>query len=134
MYPPYFSGRKREIEVFEMKLKYLKNGISPHMAIIGEWAIGKTSLLRKFEDIANAEGFLTYYCVARFRGGEMFSNLVSGISAEMRREFGVGLLQKISRKISLESLSLSFFGLKGELKFSSSDSAAFPFREYITNV
>ena len=54
MYPPYFSGRKREIEVFEMKLKYLKNEISP--PIIGEWAIGKTSLLRKFEDIANAKG------------------------------------------------------------------------------
>lgn len=133
MFPPYFSGRKREIEAFEMKLNALEDGTAQHMAIIGEWAIGKTSLLRKFEEIAAGHGLLTYYCVARFRGGEMFSNIVSGISAEIQREFGAGLLQKISKTVSLESLSLTLFGLKGELKFSSSDSAAFPFREYIVH-
>ena len=47
LYPPYFAGRTREIEIFQKKLTQTVEGTPMHMAIIGDWATGKTSLLKK---------------------------------------------------------------------------------------
>ena len=48
LYSPYFAGREREIEIFTGKLTQTIAGSLMHMAIIGDWATGKTLLLRKF--------------------------------------------------------------------------------------
>ena len=44
LYPPYFADHQREIKIFENKLNQTINGTPIHMAVIGDWATGKTSL------------------------------------------------------------------------------------------
>jgi len=50
--PDDFVGRSEEVEKFETFLDFSIKGKSRNIAIIGDWGIGKTALLRKFEDIA----------------------------------------------------------------------------------
>ena len=56
IFPPYFAGREREINIFKDKLEQTISGTPMHMSIIGDWASGKTSLLIKFREIAEKEG------------------------------------------------------------------------------
>jgi len=50
--PDDFVGRSEEIEKFETFLDFSIKGKPRNIAIVGDWGIGKTALLRKFEDIA----------------------------------------------------------------------------------
>ena len=49
--PKRFVGRKEEIKLFEESLKQACLGNPTNIAILGDRGIGKSSLLRKFEDI-----------------------------------------------------------------------------------
>ncbi|MDV3244221.1 MAG: ATP-binding protein [Nitrososphaerales archaeon] len=53
--PEYFGGRKRELETFREYLGYSIEGNIHNLALMGERGIGKSSLLRKFEQIASEE-------------------------------------------------------------------------------
>lgn len=50
--PEYFGGRVDEQETFKKSLNYSMSGNPHHLAIMGERGIGKSSLLRKFEQLA----------------------------------------------------------------------------------
>ena len=50
--PNIFAGRIDQFEFFEKKLEEARNGRCDHFLIIGEWGIGKTSLLKEFKRIA----------------------------------------------------------------------------------
>ena len=50
LFPSHFAGREEEVNVFERKLQSTRNGVQIHIAVRGEWGIGKTSLLTKFEN------------------------------------------------------------------------------------
>ena len=53
IFPPYFAGRKKEEDIFKKKLdSAINSNFIQHVAIIGGWGIGKTSLLLKFKEIA----------------------------------------------------------------------------------
>lgn len=53
--PEYFGGRNRELETFRHYLGYSIEGNPHNLAILGERGIGKSSLLRKFQQIASDE-------------------------------------------------------------------------------
>jgi DNA replication protein DnaC len=53
--PKYSWGRKKELETFRRYLEYSTEGNSHNLAILGERGIGKSSLLRKFQQIASEE-------------------------------------------------------------------------------
>lgn len=57
--PSKFAGRKEQISEFKQYMIDTLNGNSKNIAILGEWGIGKTSLLRKFRQIGEEEGFVT---------------------------------------------------------------------------
>lgn len=66
MEPRVFIGREKEIEIFERKLdEALKLKKYDHFLILGEWGIGKTSLLREFKKIAQSNRILTSYLPIR---------------------------------------------------------------------
>lgn len=53
--PKYFANREDAIRQFKKSLAYTINSKPPkldNLAIVGDWGIGKTSLLKKFESIA----------------------------------------------------------------------------------
>jgi len=64
LYPPHFAGRNRELKIFRNKLKQTISGTPMHMSIIGDWASGKTSLLIRFKEIAEKEGFFCSVSIA----------------------------------------------------------------------
>ena len=53
--PEYFGGREKELETFRQYLRYSIEGNPHNLAILGERGIGKSSLLRKFQQIASDE-------------------------------------------------------------------------------
>jgi AAA+ ATPase superfamily predicted ATPase len=53
--PEYFGGREKELETFRKYLDYSTEGNPHNLAILGERGIGKSSLLRKFQQIASEE-------------------------------------------------------------------------------
>lgn len=60
--PPELAGRQRELRQFEVLIARLKRGATDQSLIVkGLRGVGKTVLLNAFEDLAEAEGFLTYY-------------------------------------------------------------------------
>jgi AAA+ ATPase superfamily predicted ATPase len=53
--PEYFGGRQKELETFKQYLDYSAGGNPHNLAILGERGIGKSSLLRKFQEIATSD-------------------------------------------------------------------------------
>ncbi len=60
--PRRLGGRKDEIRSFLEALDKAKSAKSEHKVILGEWGVGKTSLLKQFKKIAQEKGFLTSLC------------------------------------------------------------------------
>ncbi|MDA4131255.1 MAG: ATP-binding protein, partial [Thaumarchaeota archaeon] len=57
--PRYFGGRIAEIGIFESRLESTLQGHSRHLGVTGEPGIGKSSTLRKFEELAINQGCLS---------------------------------------------------------------------------
>ncbi len=64
--PRVFVGRDKEIEIFKRKLDdAIKLRRFDHFLVLGEWGIGKTSLLREFKKIAQSNKVLASYLPIR---------------------------------------------------------------------
>lgn len=59
--PRVFVGRDEEIEFFKKKLKEAREGRCDHFLILGNWGVGKTSLLKEFKRIAQSGNILTSF-------------------------------------------------------------------------
>jgi hypothetical protein len=60
--PPELAGRDEQLEQFRILVARLKSGQTEQSIIAkGLRGVGKTVLLNAFEDMAESEGFLTYY-------------------------------------------------------------------------
>lgn len=60
--PPELAGRDEQLEQFRVLVARLKSGQTDQSIIAkGLRGVGKTVLLNAFEDMAESEGFLTYY-------------------------------------------------------------------------
>ncbi len=60
--PPELAGRDEQLEQFRVLVARLKSGQTEQSIIAkGLRGVGKTVLLNAFEDMAESEGFLTYY-------------------------------------------------------------------------
>jgi hypothetical protein len=60
--PPELAGRDEQLEQFRILVARLKSGRTEQSIIAkGLRGVGKTVLLNAFEDMAESEGFLTYY-------------------------------------------------------------------------
>jgi Cdc6-like AAA superfamily ATPase len=55
--PGVFIGREKEIEFFRKKLVEAKKGRCDHFLVLGEWGIGKTSLLKECEILPAVNGW-----------------------------------------------------------------------------
>ena len=128
--PEYFIGRKDEIKLFERFLKSTKDGNPFNIAVLGERGIGKTSLLRKFEDIGEKSGSIG----VRGSLDPSISNLpeLCTYLLELIREKGVGKSGKIKaffKKYNLERVKINILGLQAELKKGYTSSLQITFRK-----
>ena len=133
--PEYFTGRGEEIRLFERFLRSTRDGNPFNIAIMGERGIGKTSLLRKFEDIGEKSG-----CMA-VRGSldPSISNLpeLCTYILESMREKGAGKTGRIRdffKKYNIESLKIKLLGLEAEVKKGYTSSLQITFRKELEEI
>lgn len=113
LYPPFFAGRKREKEIFQKKLEQTIFDTPMHMSIIGDWATGKTSLMKEFKKIGEKNGCFVSEIIAPVNNSSsMYVNSISNALADdVKRKFGKSLYQKIRDSLqSTTGVSVSAFG------------------------
>ena len=98
--PPLLAGRERETAIFEARVARTREGQPQHTALLGEWAIGKTTLLMHGRRLRQLAGDAVVLSMAYPQSADEFlAGLVTAIDAELasdwpRRldvELGVGI-------------------------------------------
>ncbi|MFQ5887808.1 MAG: ATP-binding protein [Candidatus Hydrothermarchaeales archaeon] len=113
--PKVFGGRQEQIEGFNKAMKEAVTGRPNHMVILGEWGIGKTSLLKQFKKIVQGKGYLASFCsVGRFTERDTVQDGINLISEEMVRGFPkFGGIQSFFE--NLEAIGISIAGFGGQV-------------------
>ncbi|MFC1666424.1 AAA family ATPase [Candidatus Omnitrophota bacterium] len=106
--PRIFGGREEELSSFMSNLQDAASKRLNHLVLLGEWGIGKTSLLKQFKRIAQEEGYPACFCsISRFTKKDRPLDAVYLIAEEMLMGFpGLSIdseqfLRIFSRKKSL---------------------------------
>ncbi len=86
--PREFGGRKEEIDLFKRQLELSKRDKIDHIVILGEWGIGKTSLLKYFKKLSQENGYPSILCpVGRFTKKDKTIDGINLILEELERSF-----------------------------------------------
>ncbi len=94
--PPELAGRDSQLEQFRVLVARLKGGQTEQSIIAkGPRGVGKTVLLNAFEDMAESEGFLTYYHELTDE-----SSLVEELARDAERALGMlKLTERLTQKV-----------------------------------
>jgi AAA ATPase domain len=94
--PPELAGRDAELEQFRILIARLNGGQTEQSIIAkGLRGVGKTVLLNAFEDMAESEGFLTYYHELTDE-----SSLVEELARDTERALGMlRLSERLAQKV-----------------------------------
>jgi len=119
--PPELAGRDEQLEQFRILVARLKSGQTDQSIIAkGLRGVGKTVLLNAFEDMAESEGFLTYYHELTDE-----SSLIEELARDAERAIGMlRLTDKLTQKLRdalshLKTIRISGpegFGLEVDLR------------------
>jgi len=111
--PKSFQGRKKQIQNFK---KVIKTSISTnrpdHMVILGEWGVGKTSLLKLFKKISQNEGHMATFCsIPKFTAKDSILDAVNLIIEEILNGFPfIKGPEKLIEEIEGIGVSIAGFG------------------------
>lgn len=79
--PKVFLGRDREIDTFLKQLSKTRSKKYEHFVVIGGWGVGKTTLLKEFRKVAQAQKVITSFVgIHEFGGGDLLSPVVHLLS------------------------------------------------------
>ncbi|MBA2720504.1 MAG: AAA family ATPase [Chloroflexi bacterium] len=82
--PPLLAGRERETAIFEARVARTREGQPQHTALLGEWAIGKTTLLMHWRRLRQQAGDAVVLSMAYPQSSDEFlAGLVNAIDAEL---------------------------------------------------
>jgi len=82
--PPLLAGRERETAIFEARVARTREGQPQHTALLGEWAIGKTTLLMHWRRLRQQAGDAVVLSMAYPQPADEFlAGLVTAIDAEL---------------------------------------------------
>jgi len=105
--PSFFAGRSQELEKIERKIKTaVEKRFALHSAIIGEWGIGKSCLLKKYKEIAeDHDGFSIPLYAYTITEPETFVKFFI-------ENFKLALPSRLTEKVikSLKSFGIDIFG------------------------
>lgn len=106
--PRVFGGREEVLSLFGSNLEESVLIRPNHLVVLGEWGIGKTSLLKQFKRISQSKGYPACFCaISKFTKKDRPLDAVYLIAEEMLMGFpglgmgSEGLLKSFSRKKSL---------------------------------
>lgn len=113
--PRVFGGRAQEVSLFRSNLEKAISVRPDHLVVLGEWGIGKTSLLKQFKRITQEEGHPACFCsISRFTKKDRPLDAVYLIAEEMLMSFPKVnldpdmLLEIFSKKKSLSQAQTQF--------------------------
>jgi len=113
--PKVFGGREEAISVFGSGLEEAVSARVSHLVALGEWGIGKTSLLKQFKRTSQSKGYPACFCaISKFTKKDKPLGAVYLIAEEMLMGFpGLGtdhetLLRSFSGKKSLAQAQTQF--------------------------
>ena len=82
--PKIFGGRNQELNAFKSNLDEAVDARPGHLAVLGEWGAGKTSLLKQFRRISQENGFPAAFCgISRFTDKNKALDAIHLIAEEM---------------------------------------------------
>ncbi|GGA24705.1 response regulator [Okeania sp. KiyG1] len=116
--PTVFGGRTQELEFFEDKLnRAIYSKYREHFLILGDWGIGKSTLLREYKKICQSRGYIS--CIVPIEPIQADSNLldvariiVEGILHDL--PYPVERFQKVLEFLSALEINILGTGLKVE--------------------
>lgn len=123
--PKIIVGRDSELEFFARKLYEAKRGRCDHFVILGDWGMGKTSLLNKFKVVAESmKIFTAMVSVSEFTEKHNDLDGIKFLVEQIPRKFPIEMteLKNFTRKI--RALDVEILG-KG-LNFSKKIDGMFP--------
>lgn len=113
--PRVFGGREEDLSIFKSNLEDAISARPNHLVVLGEWGIGKTSLLKQFRKIAQEKGYPASFCsISRFTKKDRPLDAVYLIAEEMllslpKSSMDTGrFLNTFSRKKSLAQAQTQF--------------------------
>jgi len=114
--PKIFGGRETQLLDFKNTLAQSAASRSNHMVVVGEWGIGKTSLLKQYKKISQGLGYPAAYCsVSQFADRSKPIDGINLITQEMA--FGFPRTKSLSRFLGdMESVGLNMGFISATLK------------------
>jgi len=101
--PRVFGGREEEIALFKKGLASAVDEKAQHLVALGQWGIGKTSLLRFFRKLAQEEGYPAALCpIGKFAKGERVGNGINLLIEELERNFPTAKAKRSGAKGHLQ--------------------------------
>ena len=86
--PRVFGGREENLSLFKSSLDEAISVRSNHLVVLGEWGIGKTSLLKQFRRVAQESGYPACMCsISRFTKRDKPLDAIYLIAEEMLMGF-----------------------------------------------
>lgn len=86
--PRVFSGRSEELSIFKSNLEEAMSVRPNHLVVLGEWGIGKTSLLKQFRRMTQEKGYPACMCsISRFTKKDRPLDSIYLIAEEMLMGF-----------------------------------------------
>lgn len=114
--PRSFQGRKIQIDNFKKNINdAIQIHRANHMIVLGDWGIGKTSLLKLYKKLAQNEGLLASYCaIPMFSDKDTTKDIINIIIEEILKGFPV--IKSFDKlKEEIESIGVSIAGFGGQL-------------------
>lgn len=111
--PKSFQGRKTQIDHFMKNINEALLTHRPnHMIVLGDWGIGKTSLLKLYKKIAQKEGMLASFCaMPKFSDKDSTKDVINVIIEEILKGFPVIKgFDKLIEEIECVGVSIAGFG------------------------
>lgn len=120
--PRVFLGREKEVDIFNKQLDRAKTGYFNHFIVLGDWGIGKTTLLKEYRKIAQSQGILTsFVTIPKFTDKNLLSPTIH-LMTQIPRSLPIKF-EKIKRFIDhLRGLGINFPIIGGGLNLPAKES------------
>lgn len=109
--PRVFCGREYEIDCFKNLLEKVETSYSDHFLVLGDWGVGKTTLLKEFRSVAQSRGILTSFTsIEGYQKEDKVQDGIKDLITQIPRGLPTGISKLKSYAKQIESLGIQFFG------------------------
>lgn len=117
MEPKVFLGRDEAIETFIRSLEKATKGYVDHYTVLGDWGVGKTTLLKEYRKLAQSQGILaSIFSIREFTNRDLIAPVVQVIT-QIPKNLPTRQARFHQFKKYLSGLGISFPVIGGGIQF-----------------